>query len=1625
MSDPTQPGRAALDAARAINKAQSELNRLKLRYNPFEAMDRFDTLSEPKKKQAQDFGGGRSAQDAFRSVRRTQKKAGQRALVTGFRSGNYDVLDDAIKQNTIGAQVRAGQAGQLGLFSAEQQEQVDALRKAAAARGRAWAARTREKVRERNALIRQGVALEDLPEIDENLPEITDILLSNVAGATGKSIPEEYLLHPEWYGLKKELDKPTPGNRSMMRRPEMHTRTGNVADPLPDLVVENQPSAASRIFGSATRTARDTAGSIAGAALSVLDGFERVGRNSAAPVLGVEQDKAADPEAFRLAALAKARAQKAEVQRGERLMMTPGLRSTLEEDAFLGRGVDALANLGAAAINQGAVASGVKPAGGGPTSFSEAVTRAATARPEDSIGHAIAFGIRHDPSFVLGSTRNAAAKFVGPLARSMVRHGVEARQAQAIANRVWNNADLQQMWGTRSGRTLARDRITEELAQMPAGQEVAARVLGDFGDDLEYLGQGQIGLAIPGVNQALGAIDRLMPNRSVGGAGRPLTVESRMEPITLSDISGGRVPDYAGRDLMRGAARAAGRAVSGVGRLAGEGTRAGDRLQNWGRQIAESSPVRVARDRNEMYARQLQGRAFNENARAAGLRESEDYARHVGEHQIDRATRQSDTRTNIDPEAVMVDIGDLDPRTVQGIFPGWEPGKGQPTPVVALRAAERSSVDEPRAIQPIPTLPGPRQEAVDRFSALMERVDAGNRSAGVDVGSAANVVTGRYFPRRRGNDPFLSQDNLPSAKQGGGMASRVDATAPILRAEVTDEGLRATPYVQDGTRQQVRVPGMGRPAAEPREPGKEVLTDPIEVLAPEVSSAARRQAQARTREAAFREWGEAPRVSPETGDTLGPRPGYSRVRLRTRLEDDAEAMAGVPDAARPAAEALRRSVPRFEAIGSDDLSNLEAEITALAQTAGRAARDLGRAEAAGNADAVAAHTAKLSATRAKQTQLELRKSEIQRSLDPDDAALARQREDAPAGQVQRVYDLNRKIKAQETLLEKHNDPASLAEHSRKLRELEAQRGTLRSQLDLDQRAAATIAERQRQLQQIDVPNWVVRMADQPFDLGRDSLEGLVRAAVGNEVQTGWGRAVTGFARGVDWIGKRFKQVVLSGNPSYHLLNVGSDTAVMSSVGMSPQAITAELNRAARPRTKQDFEWAAEANAHGIGPSRPAGKGREARYQQAQTQTLDLPQPDRAADRDFSRLETPQAPGRAATRRLRRLARGPEDPGARALDALEGVDRATMLGGDRFGQYWEDVSKLAMFRWARQQGMPAPEAAKFTFDNLVDYGRRQPLVENAVTKMVLPFQRWFTASPGATARIVLRNPARVAAQKAAIQGGLGGQSREEAPPWQERTTWTMPAGPLPRAFFSAARQGLGGTDLEEGEELNVQPRWFGTEAFQSGVTPQNIPSQMNPVFAKPAFEAYTGRNVVTDGPIDYRNSALLPKGTPGVPEWANAGASTDQNWLGRWAAPLLFPRSVLEAGNWAVNQMRGPNDLPGRTFGESRQAPVVAPADRTAGSIINTFIPGRMYSDLPFRGLRNLERSPEMRRLQTLTRDDRQEQMDKLESEIYRRIQQGEPGIPPGLLPPPIEGRAPPQVGQAEQDEAFMRAVNGL
>lgn len=1553
-----RPGQTQLDRNRGLLDRMESTIRSFESYDVDRARQRIRGMQEPgeRVKQIEAFTttGRTSVVDDLERIRNDLQRAGETVVTSGRQIAESEnapgwARDQAAEQaNKVfelfnlwkDIRKRQKQARTRSRSPAQARRDVMSL-----SRG---AAELNEEVRaERERLIRE----EGATQFDPRLPDYLGVRLPEQILTDRAEIAREYMTGPDYLAsvrpepvLRRTFSEPRAANPAFG---DMMTRTGQTADPVSDVVLEPPP----------TRDVETELEQKARAAARALDLPQRAVRNIAAPLLGVPQESASTPEAFLR-----------EVNRAGARSEGParGLSNVV-------RGAGSIIDL-------------VIPGEPEPEPDPFAPTTA----------ESLAFGLM-DPTFVAGASRSA----LRPMVRAATRRGVSREVAERAAREALNAGEL----GTRTGRTQIENAWRDALRGHTGPQELEEIIR-----ESVHIGAPQLAWKSP-----------------FGGEG-----------ITLADMTGGMVPDYAGRKVIEsgmqaaaGPMRQAGAAMRELGEgragLRGAVGEAGRRVENVGQRWSQESPFQRLREREEAMARIRQGRAFEAEQRASRLTRLEDVARQAATEGVTPEQRRQLVRETIDPEFVAVD------RSVRPkLAPDLDRARAQ---VDLVRARPRTSPDEPLvpATGQVELTPG-QQQLQRNLRGFLESAQQGNISARLPVGTNYNPVTGEYFPRRRADRPSWWSEAPEADPSGTIQAARADVRVPVFRetrlaetpgaavaggaaaseaARRIDERLLSKfrlqrderiSRIEDLRRRQERAiasnaidyanelagqiakeeaqidllrpqidylerrvaryaerpvpmprePGFepsidvatmqpemvtvtrgGRPVGKPAAVGERFEEDPFRVLPQYTERMTREQAKRRTQQALYTEFGRQPRVDPTTGALRSPEPGFERVQLLER-----PTLEGVEPAAAPSARALQSAQPLPREAGGVRVprrEDLEAARTRLSDLQTEKRKLGGRRSAAarrGDSDLA---------------------QQVEKQMRAIDGQIARQREvleearsraglseprqnilDERARSQAEVERIQRAIRDKQARM-RRADEADKAFYEKEIRDLESQITQRQRQMEMEQTALARLDAEEMLSTEVDVPTWVVNMSEREFARSPGAFtEALQKTGV---------PALGAVGRGLDFVMSNFKRNVLAGNPGYHVMNVASDSLMLHAAGMNN--LPGRLATAARQI--RSGKVPPEARARGIATGRSADPGAG------------------------ERMEIAGGAGNRAADRVIRLAEGKSPVRPRRL-----AGRVLTLEGERFAQFWEDTSKLALFNWARSRGMSPDEAATYTFNMLVDYGRRQPFEERL--RLVLPFTRWLVGAPGAVARMAYERPGRLQAQRLAIQGAFGGEETEEAPDYYTTRGWTMPASAALRGAYSFGRQALGGSPLSEGEALFVQPRWGPAEAMAplarlaEGDLAPWVAQQVNPLW-KTALEMGLGRNVVTGRPIQYRPTALMPPGTPGFSGWT--GSSLEEpGWLGRNVAPLFLPPTALLAGNMLFDAARGEEELARPTLGETRLGGELRPEDRRAGTILNWLVPGHMRPVLAGQGIRNRMWSPEMQQLRTITAESQREMATK-------------------------------------------------
>lgn len=431
------------------------------------------------------------------------------------------------------------------------------------------------------------------------------------------------------------------------------------------------------------------------------------------------------------------------------------------------------------------------------------------------------------------------------------------------------------------------------------------------------------------------------------------------------------------------------------------------------------------------------------------------------------------------------------------------------------------------------------------------------------------------------------------------------------------------------------------------------------------------------------------------------------------------------------------------------------------------------------------------------------------------------------------------------------------------------------------------------------------------------------------------------ARGVAWWERQanaMKRGVLMKRPGYHALNVWNDSLQMVGAGMNNPVKwlgrADDLVKAARNGDARAGRILAEAQKEGI------------------------------AVNELARADYEGDVVRGA-KELRRVAQGKQ-----GKSALQQVDEV----GDRFSERWENTSKLAMYLWSRDRGMPSWASARVAFDNLIDYADRGKALQ--VMRWFTPFITWAAKMPKLAATQIVQRPARIANIVRAVNQVSGNEYNEPRSYIKDRETLKALPSPL-RRLYSAGRQAFGGSPVAEGEAINFAPSLPYEEGFQLpravggalGAIPQAFAGQdeqvresLRPLLGqfgpgvRALTEMFTGKDIQTGQPVDLKLTGMLPAqvAPPWVPEGLVTTGEEEQGLIPKHFVNYLpgvrnvGPGAVL-AANYAIARSGKPGGLqpPMSYYGFNRPFTYGADRDDLSWNQLLNFATGAgFFSTLP-------------------------------------------------------------------------------
>ncbi|UOF79527.1 hypothetical protein [Bacteriophage sp.] len=394
-----------------------------------------------------------------------------------------------------------------------------------------------------------------------------------------------------------------------------------------------------------------------------------------------------------------------------------------------------------------------------------------------------------------------------------------------------------------------------------------------------------------------------------------------------------------------------------------------------------------------------------------------------------------------------------------------------------------------------------------------------------------------------------------------------------------------------------------------------------------------------------------------------------------------------------------------------------------------------------------------------------------------------------------------------------------------------------------------------------------------------ALESVARRRATGGVKPIGQAAADAATKAIDWVQSKWKKNILANTPGYHVVNTWGDSHMMFVNGVNPLGIVEADRLLARAK---GGDWKAraelmEANRYGIGGVQPPG---------VRLERLG----GHSRHRDERALEI--VGGRATT--------GEKASGA--IDKVRGVLPQTLPIGETYSDWWESVSKLAVYIDGKKKGLSSELAAKRAFDILIDFGEPVTFGGKDITwvKRFLPFYNYITKSPVAAVRGLVTKPGRFVLAGRAAATANEGASTEDVPTWAKEAGTPLEVQQLASAMEKASHI-LGGPAI--GTPVFASPR---VGAYEALATPVNLAGhalsgegreallgvarQLGPV-TKPVLETISGTDILT-----------------GQPKPSRSGVETA---IGEIIAPVLVPRPLLEAGNIAIQRAGGPDQALGR------------------------------------------------------------------------------------------------------------------
>lgn len=572
-------------------------------------------------------------------------------------------------------------------------------------------------------------------------------------------------------------------------------------------------------------------------------------------------------------------------------------------------------------------------------------------------GENLAVTLPRDPLSLLGGAKAGAQEVLEIGARALMRSGVASTldDAARIAGQVFT-PDVLERVGTRSAVNLA-ERNAQRL-----GDDVLAALQKTLGPELENLGKSQFGLQLPLGGVAGRGLDLMSRHGLRGGAlGRARSVVQRGasaldragQGVPFSELTGGAVGDYAGRNLLfnsqgsLGLQAGVGRALAKVGDLQASASDQVQRLrgrlgvpaerpsltpnnalQRLGADMADSRQNLLARAERGAQARvRLKDRLVLEQ-RLAEFYQGEMERLAQMYRGLPRARRETLTRFSLDPDFALrtSDPGDIGaPREMVPTYP--EGFRADPENPFQAREGLLPQDDLERAfIADVRSIGEQAREITEQF--------------GTGINATGNRATGAYVPRRyEAETSLLSPKRPEDVGTGGSPRSRTEYPdgirllnedgSPVQRSVFDPELGPADPV-------DVRYPDPsgGRPLGMAEREGYRAELDPLRALPPALRDTARRQAQEWFEGSLAREFGVPtelsgiPRSDPRYVEMSAPREAFDPATLQSLppdVEGPARALQDVVDRSPAPRASMDRQAARARV---DDLEKPVKAITA-------------------------------------------------------------------------------------------------------------------------------------------------------------------------------------------------------------------------------------------------------------------------------------------------------------------------------------------------------------------------------------------------------------------------------------------------------------------------------------------------------------------------------------------------------------------------------------------------------------------------------------------------------------------------------------------------------------------------